>query len=345
MFYSIIIPIYNSEEWLKRCFDSVINQSFTDYEVIMINDASSDDSETICQEYVKADARARYYRQNVRGGVSAARNRGLDEAKGDFVCFLDSDDAYEKDFLMKFYELIQEHKDADAFYCGFKLVQDMEIIAGHKLPGQEEVICLDRKDSMTLYNAILLQSSSTKTYRREIIEKGHLRFREGVSLGEDLLFNLAYLDNCKSTKIVLENVEMYIYCRDNPDSLMNRYNPDYAKSASEIVDKMGIYFRKWELSSDQMVLYYNAVYSMMVNSMRNTFRLANTSSYKEKVQFNNEIIRSRRFKEAVKNSQGVVHPLYKAAYHFCDYRMIIRLDKIRGVYLKYIKLPLHKMRK
>ena len=342
MFFSIIIPIYNSGKWLKRCFDSVRNQTFTDYEVVMINDDSTDDSEAICQEYAKADSRAHYYKQPVRGGVSAARNRGLNEARGQFVCFLDSDDAYEKDFLMKFYSLIQEYSDADAFYCGFKMVEGTKILAVNKLPNPEEVVCMDRKQAMILYNAILFQSSSNKAYRREIIERANLRFKEDVSFGEDLLFNLNYLDNCKSTRIIVENMAMYNYCRDNPNSLMNRYNPDYRRISYEITDKMGESFRKWELDSDQMVLYYNAVYNMMVNSMRNTFRLANPISRKEKVLYNNEIIRSKYFKDAVKNSKGVVNPVYKIAYSFNDYRLIQFLDRIRPVYLKYIKAHLYK---
>lgn len=336
VFFSIIIPIYNSQDWLERCFNSLRSQPFSDYEVILINDASTDNSEDICKKYADSDARVRYYRQEAQGGVSAARNRGLDEARGSFICFLDSDDAYEREFLLKLNQAILSHPNSGHFFCGYKLIRPTQVIE-NKLPDQDEIVCLDRKQAMTLYNAILLQSASNKAYRRDIIEAQHLRFREGVSLGEDLLFNLEYLDRCPNTQIIVENRPLYNYCRDNPNSLVNQYNPQYRDIFNEIADKMGMYFRKWELDAEQMTLYYNAVYNMMINSMKHTFRLANKKSYKEKIAYNNEILKSERFKEAVNHSEGVVNPLYKIVYGLNNYRLVRGLDKVREVYIKKIK--------
>ena len=95
---SIIVPVYNAEQYLRRCIDSILNQSFTDFELILIDDGSKDKSSDICDEYAAKDSRIKVYHKE-NGGVSSARNLGLDNANGEWIAFVDSDDFIKEDYL------------------------------------------------------------------------------------------------------------------------------------------------------------------------------------------------------------------------------------------------------
>ena len=122
---SIIVPVYKVEKYLRRCIDSIAAQTFTDWECILVDDGSPDDSGTICDEYAENDKRFRVFHQE-NAGVSAARNKGLDEAKGEWICFVDSDDWIEKEMLEKMYNLAVKNK-AEVVVCGCKMTDTISI--------------------------------------------------------------------------------------------------------------------------------------------------------------------------------------------------------------------------
>ena len=99
---SIIVPVYNVEEYLKQCLDSILEQTFSDYEVILVNDGSTDNSGLICQEYAEKDSRIRYFEKE-NGGLSDARNYGIEQAQGEYLTFVDSDDFLDKMHLNVLY--------------------------------------------------------------------------------------------------------------------------------------------------------------------------------------------------------------------------------------------------
>ena len=99
---SVIVPVYNTEKYLHRCVDSILAQTFTDFELLLIDDGSTDSSGAICDEYAQKDSRVRVFHKE-NGGVSSARNLGLDKAKGKWVTFVDSDDWIKESFLNKLY--------------------------------------------------------------------------------------------------------------------------------------------------------------------------------------------------------------------------------------------------
>lgn len=116
---SIVVPVYNAQRTLKRCLDNLLNQTFTDFEIILINDGSVDDSLMICESYSKLDDRIKLFSQE-NGGVSTARNLGIKVACGQYVCFVDSDDSVEVDFLEK---LLHNAPEKDCLVIqGFKKV-------------------------------------------------------------------------------------------------------------------------------------------------------------------------------------------------------------------------------
>ena len=116
---SIIVPIYNVEKYLRQCLDSIMNQTYRNFECLLINDGSSDNSEDICREYVSKDSRFRYFEKE-NGGVSSARNLGIEHSKGEYITFIDSDDWVDSDYLEVLYNsLVDERADiAISTYSG-----------------------------------------------------------------------------------------------------------------------------------------------------------------------------------------------------------------------------------
>ena len=118
---SVIVPVYNTEKYLHRCIDSILSQTFTDFELLLINDGSKDGSGAICDEYAAKDNRVRvFHKENC--GVSSARNLGLDNVQGEWVLFVDSDDWMELTMLAKMYHAAIEN-NADCVYCDFNFVK------------------------------------------------------------------------------------------------------------------------------------------------------------------------------------------------------------------------------
>ena len=207
---SVIIPMYNSAAVIKRCLTSVMRQSFRDTEIIVIDDGSTDHGADVVLELASEDGRIRYIRQE-NGGVSRARNRGLDEANGEWICFIDSDDAIEADYLSSMYDCIQETA-CDIVMCGFRAVSGNR--SSNWLLSEAAMDSLKgslREDLVTL--RCFISSPCMKIFRKDRIEELHLRFREDMVLAEDRYFNNHYYTKCNTVNFI--NRPLYIYYRDN----------------------------------------------------------------------------------------------------------------------------------
>ena len=210
---SVIVPVYNVEKYLPRCIDSILAQTFTDFELLLIDDGSSDNSGKICDKYARKDKRIRVFHKE-NGGVSSARNIGLDKAKGEWITFVDSDDYVGKNWLTYFYPT-----DKDK---GYLRVQGYEIIQSNQrtciISSQSIFFCTK---SEILKNIIELESSKillyktpwNKMYSNSVIKKNNIYFDESVSLGEDYLFTLNYLCHINTLNII--ECHEYKYINDN----------------------------------------------------------------------------------------------------------------------------------
>ena len=132
---SVIVPVYNTEQYLPRCIESILSQSFTDFELLLIDDGSTDGSGKICDAYAEKDNRIRVFHKE-NGGVSSARNMGLDEAKGEWVYFVDSDDELLHDGLQVLFD--NTNKEVDVVLAGFEEVSEEGVIS----PGVKDRIVL-----------------------------------------------------------------------------------------------------------------------------------------------------------------------------------------------------------
>ncbi|MBQ3599723.1 MAG: glycosyltransferase family 2 protein [Lachnospiraceae bacterium] len=213
---SIIVPIYNGEKTLKRCIESILQQTYADWELILISDGSTDRSNEICKEYEKTSEKIRFiYKENE--GVSATRNRGLKEAKGIYVQFVDCDDYLEKDYLKKM-ELAMEQEDADMVIAGYTRHKNNQTFVNK--PKEEKLFHKQdfAKRFFDLYNCWLINTPWNKIYKREKIKEG---FPIHMSLGEDLLFNLSYLKENQKVYVIEE--AGYQYCIEGEGSLGTCY--------------------------------------------------------------------------------------------------------------------------
>lgn len=194
----MIVPVYNTEKYLDECIQSILNQSFTDFELLLIDDGSTDRSGEICDQYVTKDERVRVFHKE-NGGVSSARNMGLDEARGEWIAFVDSDDWVFPEWLQTFGEL---RKDVDLVVQGFEtsgpLWDDKNCDLYHK-----------RKHGFnyagsTLEGMILLDSNAMqgylwcKCFKRDVIERLSLRFDTRYNIWEDEEFCLRYFMHCNN---------------------------------------------------------------------------------------------------------------------------------------------------
>ena len=198
--FSIIIPVYNVEPYLRKCLDSVLNQTCRDWECICVDDGSTDGSGKILDEYVakrevkeKGEGEQRIiviHQKN--GGVSASRNAALDIANGEWVQFLDSDDSLELDFLGKLADAIQTNPKVDAIEhtaiwslrSGKRMYGDFNRMPPAGVLTAQQILA----DPFGRKYTNLARCSCYKIFRREVIERNHLRFTPGIPVGEDSLF-------------------------------------------------------------------------------------------------------------------------------------------------------------
>ena len=219
---SVIVPIYNSENSIDKCVSSLINQSYKNLQIILINDGSNDNSLILLQEWEKKDSRIEVYTHSNKG-VSYTRNQGLKYAKGEYIEFVDVDDYIELDTISKFVEAI-ELFDVDLIVCGYNFLssnfQDC-ILLGENFKFQLKDIFFKFKE---LYDVGFFTSTWNKLYKRSLI---NYYFDEKSSFGEDFDFNLEYFSKCEN--IYYLNECLYNYQNYNSDSLSKKYKiDDYA---------------------------------------------------------------------------------------------------------------------
>lgn len=289
---SIIIPVYNVEKFLARCLDSVLAQTYQNFEVICINDGSTDNSPKILEEYKKRDARIKIFSQNNQG-VSVARNNGIKKALGDYICFIDSDDRIESKFLSDLYEAIKT-TDVDIVATNIKYIK-----------GKKE---RREKNKQKIYSSFAdkienLEHGScwNKIYKTEFIRKNQLTFPQGVYWEDNLFTIKAYF---YSSKILTINGACYCYI-SNPHSITrNKEKISKQQQDSILVSRMIMDFAaKQQLT----VKDKNALVAFCLRSFINAKFLLSDSYYQELMQIfsdNPSLKKTRRkqlFKHFLKN--------------------------------------------
>lgn len=186
---SVVIPVYNVEKYLNECIESVLTQTYTDYEIILVDDGSTDSSGHICDDYMTADSRVRVIHQK-NGGLSAARNTGLKEAKGEYIYFLDSDD-YIEEYTLEYLVEVSVKENADVvFFDGYVFFDECE--DDQSVSGYSRRECYKTQKGREMLLQLLLNDEYRTAvplmfYRKEYLTNHNLWFLDGI-LHEDELF-------------------------------------------------------------------------------------------------------------------------------------------------------------
>lgn len=218
---SVILPVYNAEKTLSKCIESILNQEFIDFELVIVNDGSNDSSLSICENYAVQDNRIKIINKQ-NNGVSSARNIALDNVRGKYICFMDADDWVEKEYLSAFF---RTNKNPDKEIVIQGCFEDTET--------QSAIKCLlpDKRYDQENFTRVFLQLRIlsygypfAKLYQTDIINEYNLRFDVNIHFIEDLLFFLNYLQYTESLRSVSEVNYHYISHSSN-QSLSYSHNP------------------------------------------------------------------------------------------------------------------------
>lgn len=209
---SIIVPVYKAEKYIRRCLDSILAQTFTDWECVLVDDGSPDGSGAICDEYAERDSRFRVFHKG-NGGVSSARNLGIDNCNGDFLCFFDADDFVPKHTLSAL--IAPFSNDIDSTVGGYQILGannvplfELKTQSTHRINLNEAIRDFYPNGSMDWQRYMV-----NRMFRTDVIHKHHIRLREDIYYKEDGLFLVEYL--CKSQKdIVYVEEIVYVYCKN-----------------------------------------------------------------------------------------------------------------------------------
>lgn len=253
---SIIIPIYNSEKYLPNLFKSIDNQKIDNYEVILVNDGSVDNSELICKKYCLKNKRVRYfYKKN--SGVSDTRNFGIKKAKGEYICFVDSDDIINSNYLYDFVLNVDTYSE-DLICCGIK--KESNIISHNYLSSENHnnsLIIFEGNEKFSLFYSKFGGFACNKLFKRSIIINNSISFSKDISMCEDKLFIFNYLKYCKYVKCI--NNDNYIYRITSTSASKNMKNSKWFsiyKVFDEILKYKKIYNSSFYKKESFLYCYY-----------------------------------------------------------------------------------------
>lgn len=266
---SIIIPVYNVEKYLPQCLDSVIKQSFIDFELLLIDDGALDSSGSICDLYAKTDFRIRVFHQKNQG-VSAARNKGLNEAKGEYIVFIDADDWVVDRYLQDLYEALPGNAQRGLVIQGFHKVSSDSASSDLPLPevqiSNSEIYCVltDFIDKGVGY-------PFSKLYNRSLLIEHEISFSQDVSLLEDLFFLLDYIVHADF--VIIGNKHNYYYRIAHSSTALSVQKMSFDKEYmlfEMYKSRILFYIQKYKLSDEQlhkpwrslMSLFYRPILSL-----------------------------------------------------------------------------------
>lgn len=290
---SVIVPVYNTEKYLHRCIDSILAQTFTDFEVLLIDDGSTDSSGTICDEYAAKDSRVRVFHK-ANGGVSSARNLGLDNAKGEWISFVDADDWVENNWLEILLEIISKDDDLKIVRFGYFCNEgDLE----HKIVSEQDHILVEKEDFLEQNDVIGYYAMLWNSLFKYDIIGDKVRFDTTLNWSEDFIFS--YECYLLATKMYISSIPLYHY-RILKGGLSNIKNPFMIRAAiqknfelklslascKELKNKINRNYHYW-ISRSIKELYRNKYNYDIRYNYYNSMELKNTLflSYIERVFF------------------------------------------------------------
>lgn len=263
---SVIIPVFNASRYLPACIESVLAQTYKDFELILINDGSTDDSKEICEFYAQKDKRIRFINKE-NSGVGHTRNLGIEKAKGERICFIDSDDEVTSDYLESFN---LEDTSADVVYTGIDIVDVSDNHSIRQVKFEQSI--LDKIQPSEIKRFLPLGYPVGKAYRKSIIQENNLKFPTSISLHEDHVFVLEYLNLV--TSIETSDKVTYLYKIDlSNNSLSKKKHPseNLVKASEYLFNSLSKLRDKYNLSIEDTAEFNSFCYEPRITALINLY--------------------------------------------------------------------------
>ena len=303
---SVIIPIYNGQKWIDSCLTSVINQDFTDFEVLLINDGSTDGTEEILRYWSAKDSRIIVYNVQNRGAAEA-RNYGLSKAKGKYVYFCDIDDSIDNSTLSNAYDaLTKSNADMSIFGYYMEMVDanDNVLCSKEYTLGRKAEFIFSREYIdviLELWDKSLMYNLVNRLFKKAIIDKNNIRFRNMV-LGEDMEFCSRHITFCN--KVVVLPECYYHYVRERKNSVTSSYREDWFNLRLAEYDYLIDYFKTNDLFNENVEEFLNRRFlERTLGCIQAEMSKENTKSFLQKKEAINTIINNKKVKEAFNNAK------------------------------------------
>lgn len=253
---SIIIPVFNTEKFLKQCINTVLRQTYDNIEIILIDDASTDNSAKICEEYAKNHEKITYIKNKKNNRVSKTRNIGIEKSRGKYICFIDSDDYISENYIENLYENSEQNT---LVIC--QILKFCKGVIKNEKIEKDAIQIYNNNEFLKLYKDGLINSPCARLYEKDIIICNNIKFDESLSLGEDLLFNFAYLS--KISQIKLLSNTYYYYRQEDKNSLSNKYFKDMFNIQKKLYEEFTKFFKEndEEEKSDELINFCTTIVS------------------------------------------------------------------------------------
>lgn len=319
---SVIVPVFNCEAYLKKCIESILNQSYSDYELILVNHNSTDNSRQICKEYEKRDSRIQVLDCKQKGGAGVPRNTGIQVAKGEYYVFLDSDDFIQEDMLKNLFIGIQ---GVDCVICGYD-----RTIWGKEKPEDivqlESKLFLEQKAVRDYFLSTFPHGNAgylwNKMYRADLIQKHHIMFPADKRL-EDGYFNIDYFAHVKALRILPDI--LYHYRLNAQKDLFVKSPPNYY----EIVKKMVNYYyqkvEEWgyiakEVDREAVFFFLNELELCLENVLNPTWNIQG----KQRIEYYEKLLADEMVQVMLSKKQ-VTGVYVKKVLTYLENRQFIRM--------------------
>lgn len=304
---SIIVPIYNAERYLEECLESLLVQDYNNFEVLLINDGSTDRSEEICQKYCRAYDFFKYFFK-VNTGVSDTRNFGMRQASGDYLCFIDSDDILSKTYLSDFSSVFVRESYDKLICCDYIKFNQLTEITKYKFGKKFSYELI----SENIYDILFNRYKGylwNKIFSNKIIEDFHLEFDTSLSMCEDMVFVFNYLHHVKSV-ILLEN-KNYYYRINQASSGKSKSNQRWFT----VLDACSIIAKELNKFNNKQLQEFSYFYNYMVckSKYRLLFVDQNKENITEKIQ--NARLLAKEFQRYLSCKQKIKIKLYDMLYY------------------------------
>ncbi|TLS35784.1 glycosyltransferase [Pseudalkalibacillus caeni] len=346
---SIIVPIYNAEDYLERCLDSLLAQTLKEIEIITINDGSTDSSSNILKRYSSEDSRIKVIEKD-NGGVSSARNEGILSASGNYIGFVDPDDWVEFEMYEKMQQIAVNEK-ADIVMCSY--IREFKNYSKEKNFNLPQKVKYEREEvknfvlrrligplDTEVANPDLLDSWGTvwsKLYKADLIKENNIRFEDLSNIGtnEDSLFNIVATSYASS--FVFINSPFYHYWRENIESITSRYKPNLLNQWFLLYDTIEELIEKNQMDNDYYLALNNRICLNTLGFGFNTISKDNNHSAIKKIMKIHNMLNDKRIRQSFMKFELTYFPIIWKGFYFCAkyrfslgvYLMLITADRLR----------------